>query len=142
MWLQDVDIYDTMSLNLKYEDNVTLNYSLTAYNQYEGWIVVIIGDKVRLEGGQITSGIHKDNDVIIRVINNQNSEIIYNHGVLPDSRGGGDIRLRKMIFEGIGDNELNQCASGYDGYLSLAIGDAANESARKNRTVDVLGDVK
>ena len=139
---EDIDIYDTMSLNVKYEDDVTLNYSLTAYNPYEGWRVVIIGDQGRLEGGQITSGIHKDDDVTIKVINNQNSEIIYNMGVLPDGHGGGDIRLRKMLFEGVGDNELNQCASSYDGYLSLAIGDAANQSVKENRAVDILGDVK
>ena len=134
----DIDIYDTMSLNVKYEDDITLNYSLTAYNPYEGWRVVIIGDEGRIEGGQITSGIHKNDDVTIKVINNQNSEVIYNMGVLPDGHGGGDIILRKMLFEGVGNNDLNQCASSYDGYLSLAVGDAANESVREKKIVNIL----
>jgi len=138
VFAKDIDIYDTMSLNVKYEDDVTLNYSLTAYNPYEGWNVVIIGDKGRLEGGQITSGIHKDDNVTIKVINNSKSETIYNMGILGDGHGGGDSVLKKMMFEGIGDNSLNHLASSYDGYLSLAIGDAANESVKENRIVNIL----
>ena len=59
-------------------------------------------------------------------------------GVLPDGHGGGDIILRKMLFEGVGNNDLNQCASSYDGYLSLAVGDAANESVREKKIVNIL----
>ena len=135
---EDIDIYDTMSLNVKYEDDITLNYSLTAYNPYEGWNVVIIGDKGRIEGGQITSGVHKNDHVTIKVINNSNSEIVYDMGILGDGHGGGDAMLKKMMFEGVGDNSLNHAASSYDGYISLAIGDAANESARKNKVVNIL----
>src|SRR5580765_402603 len=43
------DIEDTMNVLVRYDNNVTLAYSLNAFNSWEGYIVAFNGTKGRLE---------------------------------------------------------------------------------------------
>lgn len=45
----DIDIYDQMSLNVRYRTGEVLNYSLTAYSPREGMRVTFNGDRGRIE---------------------------------------------------------------------------------------------
>src|SRR4249920_1636154 len=45
----DIDIEDTMNVQVRYNTGVTLAYSLNAFNGWEGYVVSFNGTKGRLE---------------------------------------------------------------------------------------------
>ena len=45
----DIDIEDTMNVIVKYDNDVTLSYSLNAFNSWEGYYIVFNGTKGRVE---------------------------------------------------------------------------------------------
>ena len=50
-----IDIYDTMSVNVRYDNDAMLTYSLVAYSPYEGWRAAINGSKGRIEVSNVYS---------------------------------------------------------------------------------------
>jgi hypothetical protein len=49
LWREEVDIFDKMSLQIKYANNIIANYSLTTYSPYEGWRIAFNGMDGRVE---------------------------------------------------------------------------------------------
>ena len=134
-----IDIYDTMALNIKYQNNVMVNYSLITYSPYESWSVAITGTKGRLEAGEYYSGIKsKESCDYIRVYSGPAEELTYCIEKASGSHGGGDdLLIDNMIF-GIKDEDpLKRNATSLDGAYSMLIGASANISIRENKIVDV-----
>jgi hypothetical protein len=52
LFRSEINIYDKMSAQVKYKNNVILNYSITTYSPYEGWRVGLNGTKGRIEALQ------------------------------------------------------------------------------------------
>ncbi len=52
----EIDIYDTMSVNVRYAGGAQLAYSLVAYSPTEGWRTSITGTHGRMELEEIESG--------------------------------------------------------------------------------------
>src|SRR6056297_2241750 len=52
LWREEVDIFDKMSVQIKYANNVIVNYSLTTYSPYEGWRVAFNGFDGRIDSWQ------------------------------------------------------------------------------------------
>ena len=46
---EDIDIYDKMSAQIKYANNVSVNYSLTTYSPFEGWRIAFNGTEGKLK---------------------------------------------------------------------------------------------
>lgn len=134
----DIDIYDTMSVDVKYSKGALLSYSLIAYSPYEGWKASINGSNGRMEAEMFQSG-SKAADPIqhIRVYDRKNEEIAVK---IPKSSGvhaGGDERLLKMIMtEGLPD-PLGQMAGTRAGAMSVLIGAAANRSIKEGKPVKI-----
>jgi len=49
LYRKEINIYDKMSAQVKYQNNVVLNYSLTTYSPLEGWRVAFNGTEGRIE---------------------------------------------------------------------------------------------
>ena len=49
LFREEIDIYDKMSAQIKYANNVVVNYSLTTYSPLEGWRVSFNGTEGRME---------------------------------------------------------------------------------------------
>ena len=49
LFRNEINIYDKMSAQVKYKNDVVLNYSLTTYSPFEGWRVAFNGTEGRLE---------------------------------------------------------------------------------------------
>ena len=49
LYRDEINIYDKMSAQVKYQNNVVLNYSLTTYSPLEGWRVAFNGTEGRIE---------------------------------------------------------------------------------------------
>lgn len=161
----DIDIYDTMSVMVRYKGGAILNYSLNASVPFEGWNLAINGTKGRLES-KITdnkpSPGWQDRFQIVgpdgTLLKGKGYRITdwpaeYNIHVMPhdgvdyevrppniaDGHGGGDFKIFDALFKGtLRENDpLQIFASAEDGVASMIIGAAANRSAQINHPVDV-----
>jgi len=136
VFADDIDIYDTMSVNVQYEKGALLTYSLIAHSPYEGWKASISGTKGRLEVEDTSSGIDAAESVQhIKLFNRKGEKTILNMKKLTDGHGGGDERLRRMLFVGDVEDPLGQQADSKAGSMSILIGIAANIAINEKRAV-------
>lgn len=135
---EDIDIFDRMALNVKYEDGTTMNYSLVAYSPDEGFRIRIVGTKGRLDFEKYSSGPRKDEKMLIRVIDTEGKETITETAWETGDHGGADDKMRDDIFRGrLEPDILGQFADSTAGFNSLAIGDMAVMSSRLGREVSI-----
>ncbi len=138
VWKEDIDIFDKMAVQIKYANKVQVSYSLFAYSPYEGYRIAFNGTKGRLEAWikemepweedhfdeiQLTTSFGKRE--IIRI---DNSEA---------GHGGGDVRLRKHVFDPDGNDPWKQAAGSRDGAMSCLIGIAARNSIDTGKPVRI-----
>ncbi len=134
----DIDIYDTMSLNVRYKGGALLTYSLVAYSAFEGWKLTVHGDKGRLEAAEYSSGLRRAEPTkSIDIYPDQGNKITYTMTNIREGHGGGDERLRKMLFEGVQEDPLKQMADTRAGAMSLVIGAGANIASASGQPVHV-----
>jgi predicted dehydrogenase len=132
-----IDIYDNMSVNVRYENDALLTYSLVAYSPYEGWRASITGSEGRLELTNIYRNADmapSDSSWIKRLKPDGTSEDI-EVNVSASGHGGGDARLREALFVGGIDDPLGQQAGSSIGADSLLIGATANRSIAEGRAL-------
>ena len=129
-----INIYDTMSVAVEYEKGTLLTYSLMAYSPYEGWKISITGTNGRLEAAEYHSGHEIDDPCYhIKVFNRKGEVITYDILKAKGDHGGGDEKLRKMLFRGYTQDPLGHMAGSYDGVKSIMIGVCANKSIKENK---------
>lgn len=138
---ENIDIYDTMSVNVKYRKGTQLSYSLTAYNPMEGWKVSFIGDKGRMEAEAYEIlGQKGENYNTVKVYNRAGELTTVQVNKGGGGHGGSDERLRKMIFEEGHADPLGQMAGSRAGAMSLLIGAGANLSIAQKKPI-VIADL-
>ena len=127
----DTDIYDTMSVSVKYKGGALLTYSLNLYSTREGFTINIIG-----EGGRIlltnTGGGNADK---IHVFPRGKEHYEIDVPKYAGGHNGADERMLEMLFGGEKDDTLGQCSDSFDGIKSAMIGIAANESIKNGKRV-------
>ena len=161
VFAEDIDIYDRMSLLVKYEGGVTMNYSLVTYAAEEGPRFRFVGTKGTVEmeyygsgprshtnrgttfadevgkGGATVTG-DKEGTVAIRILPADGEEQVVLTGFSAGEHGGADVVMRDDIFRAPSPNdELGHTAPSIDGYYSLAIGDMAVASVKAGRPVRI-----
>jgi predicted dehydrogenase len=132
VWREDTNIYDTMSVVVKYENGVLLNYTANTYLPYEGQAISINGSRGRLDYNEVKANGFTNNEVrLTRTFGK--SEVVKD---LETSRAGGhggaDSSIQDLIFRGPqGSDPLNLRAGLRDGALSSLIGIAARHSIER-----------
>lgn len=138
VYADDIDIYDTMSVNVSYDGGAMMSYSLNSTCPYEGWRIAINGSKGRLEAYMPETGPDYNPDFdTIRVFDLDNNVTEYRVTKSRGGHGGGDERLRRMLFLDNQPDPLGHAAGTKAGAESIMIGAAANVSIREGRTVDI-----
>lgn len=138
VFAEDINIYDTMSVNVKYSKGTLLNYSLIAHSPYEGWSAQISGTKGRLEVGEFYSGQGTKKPLNeIKYYNRKGEVITYEFAKAEGNHGGGDEKLIRMLFVGDLEDPLGCQASSMDGALSLLIGASANLSIKQKKPISI-----
>lgn len=138
VFAEDIDIYDTMSVNVLYEKGTTLTYSLNAHSPYEGWRISINGSKGRIEADEPETGLLSHGlSNTIKFFDHKDGISTYEVPIDRSGHGGGDKRIRRMIFVGDIPDPLNHQATSQDGALSVLIGAAANVSIKEKKIVKI-----
>ena len=136
----EINIEDSISVNVQYSGGAVMSYSLTAHSPYEGYHLVLNGTKGRMEVDKLSTelpGYNEQSQEEIRVYNRLGEVITYS---IPkrksEGHGGSDDIMRDKIFRGTEIRpELKQAASLRAGLMSIGIGMTANVSMKENRRV-------
>jgi predicted dehydrogenase len=151
----EIDIWDTMSVAVRYRGGALLSYMLHAYSPVEGYRIAFNGTKGRLEhyasentyingDGTVPGELERDHQGITYI-----PEFTRPRTIEPDTgrggHGGGDLPLLEDIF-GEGTREadpLRRKANQVDGTYSILVGVAAAQSIDEGRPVlisELIGD--
>ncbi len=144
----DIDIEDTMNVQVRYNNGVTLAYSLNAFNAWEGYVIAFNGTKGRLEhkeeevvyingDGSVPGAIKKEGTYIrIYPLRAPAYEVPVWSG--EGGHGGGDKVLLDDLFlpERPADKYL-RAADQRGGAYSILTGIAANHSFMSGKAVQI-----
>lgn len=165
LFRHDINIYDKMSAQIKYANNVIVNYSLTTYSPFEGWRIAFNGLDGRIEAWQDIPWMENeslDQAALHAAEMDQEAgkNMVYNPLVLHKNwekhqmiqvgyerggHGGGDSRLQDKIFKDPNaPDPLKHAAGVRDGAMSILIGIAARKSIESGEPVRIaeLTDLK
>ena len=154
MFRDDIDIYDQMSLNVRYRTGEVLTYALTAYSPREGMRVSFNGDRGRIEYQEFI-GTHMNRAVSpgdfkiedkpgaeaegesIRVFPHFKPSYLVPLPPATGAHGGADDILTHSFFspDAPATDPWGRFAGHEQGAASILVGIAARDSIRDNRPV-------
>jgi len=152
-----INIYDKMSAQIKYRNNIVVNYSLTTYSPFEGWHISFNGMDGRIDAwldipwikGQGTSQAEmhdlemsqKEAQVDFKPIIVHKLWEDYKTVKVPYQRaghGGGDRQLQDHIFRNPDQKDPYQRAAGVrDGAMAMLIGVSARKSIESGNPIRI-----
>lgn len=159
----EVDIYDTMAVQVRYRSGALLNYSLNASVPFEGWNLAINGTQGRLESKitdnkpspgwqerfQIVDPAGKPQkgngfritdwptEYSIHVMPHAGDDYQVKLPNIAEGHGGGDFKIMDAVLadQHPEHDSLGIFATAVDGAKSAAIGSAANASIKSGQPV-------
>ncbi len=157
LFRDEVNIYDKMSAQIKYANDVVVNYSLTTYSPFEGWRIAFNGTNGRIEAwsdipyfeeSELTQeelhALEMDQDredleykpLILHKNWGKHEKIIV--PVERQGHGGGDKRLQNKIIKNTNAADPYQHSAGVrDGAMSVLIGVAARKSIESGEPIKI-----
>ena len=158
LFRDEIDIYDKMSAQVKYQNNVQLNYSLTTYSPLEGWRAAFNGTEGRIEAW---SDIPYYNNIGVdqaemhaREMDQANEEELSREPLIihklwdkhqtvhvsmdKKGHGGGDQKLQDNLFRNDGSADpFDRVAGSRDGAMSILVGIAARKSIEEGKAITI-----
>ncbi|RUT30058.1 Gfo/Idh/MocA family oxidoreductase [Arsenicitalea aurantiaca] len=138
VYREDIDIPDTMTANIRYENEVVVSYSLNTYMPIEGHHIAFNGTRGRIEIRQYERQPWEtpkaDEILLVHNFGGGVERISVPHA--PGGHYGGDNLMRDVILRGAAD-PLGQRAGSRAGAMSVVTGIAAFQSARTGETVRI-----
>jgi predicted dehydrogenase len=136
---ETIDIYDTMSVNVRYAGGAQLAYSLVAYSPYEGWRASITGTGGRMELEEIESGpLVGVAPQQIKLFDAKGNLTVREVAAAEGGHGGGDPLLLERLFGGQDlPDPLGHMAGSRAGAMSILIGIGANKAIATGQPVRV-----
>jgi len=137
LFKNDVDIYDSMSALVSYSNGVVMNYSLNACMPYEGYSISFNCEKGTLtaELGERMQG--GDKMTITTTKNFSKDPPRVERPASSAEHGGGDQRLRDLVFRGVEMPPHLALPTSRAGALSCLTGIAARKSIEQNRAIKI-----
>ena len=158
LFRHEINIYDKMSAQIKYQNNTIVNYSLTTYSPFEGWRAAFNGTKGRLEAWldipyqknvSVSQAEMHSREMDQSGKDEMESEPLIVHKLWKDfdvinvefekgGHGGGDKRLHDKIFVTPDQEDQFERAAGIrDGAMSILIGVAARKSIESGEPIKI-----
>jgi predicted dehydrogenase len=141
---EDIDIFDTMNAIVRYSSGVTMSYSVNAFMPIEGYRVAFNGTEGRLEvrdyERQAWDPGEETEMYVIKSFGKR--EKVEPKGSSEGGHGGGDTRLRDLIFRHADAPAHMRLPGSRAGAMSCLTGIAARKSIDENRPVRIADLVK
>jgi predicted dehydrogenase len=135
---EDIDIYDTMTALVTYSNDVTMTYSLNAFMPFEGYRVAFNGERGRLEVRDYQAQPWPvQDDAEIHLTTSFGRRQIIDVPKAQGEHGGGDDRMRDLMFRNIAVPEHMRLPDSRAGAMSCLIGIAARNSIEQKRTIRI-----
>lgn len=142
VFADEINIEDSVSVNVQYSGGAVMSYSLTAHSPYEGVNLVLNGTDGRIEikskSAQALS--YNEKSATSVTIYNRRGEVINMQIPQKSSagHGGADDELRDRLFRNpSAPDPYHQMADTRAGMMSIGIGMAANLSMKEGRRVNL-----
>ena len=135
---EDIDIYDSMSLVVKYSNGVNMNYSLNAFMPFEGFRLAFNGEKGRLEIRDYERQpfqVIEASEMYLTKSFGQQEKIPVPKGI--GGHAGGDPRLQDLIFRKTEMPAYMQLPDSRAGAMSCLTGIAARKSIETGQPVKI-----
>jgi predicted dehydrogenase len=136
---EDVNIFDSMSAIVKYSNGVTMSYALDAHLPYEGYAIAFNGEFGRLDvrdyERQPWKVAEEDATEIYITKSFGARRRVPITGTTEGGHGGGDTRLRDLIFRKADAPAHMQLPDSRAGAMSCLTGIAARKSVDEKRAV-------
>jgi predicted dehydrogenase len=140
---EDVNIPDTMNAVVRYSSGASMSYSVNTFMPIEGYRVAFNGTKGRLEARDYERQpweVPEESE--IHVIRNFGERTKVELPKAEGGHGGGDDRLRDLIFRQTSVPEYMRLPGSRAGALSCLTGIAARKSMDEDRPVKIADLVK
>jgi len=129
VWREDINIYDSMSVLVKYENGVLLTYTANTYLPLEGQAISINGSKGRLDYNDFSGGGFSNTGLRLTSSFGKSEVVQGLEQRREGGHGGADTSLHDLIFRGSQSSDpLGLRADLRAGALSSLIGIAARHS--------------
>jgi predicted dehydrogenase len=140
---EDINIYDTMTANVKYSNNALMSYSLNTFMPYEGYHLAFNGMNGRLDVRCFErQPWPTDVDAEFRITKNFGKSEATSLKVGGGGHFGADPKLKRMIFNPDQPDPLKQRAGSRAGAMSLLTGVAAMRSIEQRKPMKIAEMIK
>lgn len=138
VWDNNIDTYDTMTVEVKYKNGVLFSYNMNAFLPYEGQKIVINGEKGRLDVSVNYNQpweVPAENEFRLTKNFGETKTWLINPGT--GTHGGADEKLREMIFSENIPDPMEKMAGSKAGVLASLVGIAARKSIQTGGPVHI-----
>lgn len=138
VWDNDIDTYDSMTVEVKYNNGVLLSYTLNAFLPYEGQKIAFNGEKGRLDVRLFNrQPWAMDHNAEFRLTKNFRSTKTWTLKPGSGGHGGADEKLKDMLFKPNQPDPLGKMAGSRAGVMSSIIGIAAKKSIETGERIKI-----
>jgi len=132
VWRESTNIYDAMSVRVRYENGALLTYTANTYLPYEGQSISFNGTRGRLELQAYGGGGFRNQELRLSRSFGSSEVVRGLEARLPGGHGGADTSIRDLIFRGQpAADPLGLRADVTAGALSSLVGIAAYRSIER-----------
>jgi predicted dehydrogenase len=135
---EDIDIFDNMQAIVKYSNDVKMSYALNAYMPYEGYRVAFNGEKGRLDVQSFERQpwpVTDSHEIYVTRSFGKRTKVPVPK--LLEGHGGGDDRMRDLIFRKTDAPEYMRLPDSRAGAMSCLTGIAVRNSIDQNRPIRI-----
>jgi predicted dehydrogenase len=139
----DIDIFDNMQAIVKYSNGATMSYALNAYMPYEGYRVAFNGEKGRLDVQSFERqpwDVADSHEIFVTKSFGKRTKVPMPK--MTEGHGGGDDRMRDLIFKKTDAPEYMKLPDSRAGAMSCLTGIAIRNSIDQKRPIRIADLVK
>ncbi len=138
VWDNEIDTYDSMTVEVKYKSGILLNYSLNAFMPYEGQSIAFNCERGRLDvRNYFRQPWEVDYAAEFRLTENFKKTKTWTVQRGEGGHGGSDEKLKDLIFLQGKPDPMGQLADSRAGVMSSLIGIAARQAIEKGQPVQI-----
>lgn len=138
IWDNEIDIYDTSSVQVNYDSGTQLTFSMNTYLPFEGQLICFSGENGRLDVRlNYQQPWNVESEMEFRLTKDRETSRFWTSKSSPGGHGGADERLKDIIFLPEAPDPLGSKAGSRAGIMSSLIGIAARQSIQTGQKVKI-----